>query len=291
MTGFWLAGQPSRYFARKFEMRKVVGSDQNILRLALVSLNQKWEDKDYNFMRCRQFVEQAHAHGAGLVVFPEMTLTGFSMNTGGLAEDASYSPTISRFGELAQRTGTAIVFGLICRQGEKAANTLIYISSKGEVLVRYVKMHPFSFAGEDEYFIHGDRLALAEFGVFTIGFTICYDLRFPEVYSALARQCNLIINIANWPQRRISHWRTLLQARAIENQIYMVGVNRTGMDGNGLNYEGSSHLVDANGDMQEAIYSEQELDIYEVSGCVLSQFRQQFATTPDRKPDLYRSLI
>lgn len=264
---------------------------QEKLRLALVSLDQKWENKGYNLAQCRQFAERAQACGVSLIAFPEMTLTGFSMNTAAMAEDAQESETVRQFCEIAHSTGIAIVFGMVCKQGDKAANTLVYISSKGQALARYVKIHPFTFAGEDKYFVRGDQLSMVQLGDFTIGFTICYDLRFPEIYSALARQCNLIINIANWPKRRVRHWRILLQARAIENQLYMVGVNRTGVDGNGLEYEESSHVFDANGDMLEAVHAEPELDIYELSAGALADFRRQFSTTQDRVPELYRSLI
>lgn len=272
-------------------MRQPAAPSQEKLRLALVSLDQKWEDKDYNLARCRQFAEHARACGASLIIFPEMTLTGFSMNIADIAEDAQASPTIGRFREMARSVGIAIVFGVVCREGGKAANTLVFLSSKGRSLARYVKIHPFTFAGEDKHFVPGDRLTQARIGAFTIGFTICYDLRFPEIYTALSKRCNLIVNIANWPRRRIRHWRTLLQARAIENQLYMVGVNRTGVDGNGLEYEKSSLAIDGNGDVLAPLHTGPELDVYELSAATLKDFRRQFATVQDRVPELYRSLI
>lgn len=264
---------------------------QDKLKIALVSLDQKWEDKDGNLARCRQFAGRAKSCGADLIVFPEMTLTGFSMNTASTAEAAEDSPSIRQFCEMALSTGIAIIFGMACKSEGKAENTLIHVSQQGEILARYVKMHSFSFAGENNHFAAGDRLATVRVGPFTIGFSICYDLRFPEVYSALARQCNLIVNIANWPQRRVRHWRTLLQARAIENQVYMIGVNRTGTDGNGLEYEKSSHVFDANGDMLDPTHTELELDVYEISASALGVVRRQFNTRGDRLPDLYRTLI
>lgn len=261
------------------------------LRVALVSLDQKWEDKGGNLTRCEEFAGRAKAYSANLVIFPEMTLTGFSMNTAAMAEEGEDAPTLKQFCDLARASGIAIIFGMAYRREGRAENTLFHVSPQGEVLARYVKMHSFSFAGEDRQFAQGDRLVMTRIGPFTVGYSICYDLRFPELYSALARQCNFIVNIANWPQRRVRHWRTLLQARAIENQVYMAGVNRTGKDGNGLAYEKSSLLFNANGDVLEPVHAEPEMDVYEISADKLEEFRQQFNTRKDRTPELYRTLI
>jgi predicted amidohydrolase len=121
--------------------------------------------------------------------------------------------------------------------------------------------------------------------------SICYDLRFPELYSALATTCDVLVNIANWPTRRGAHWTTLLRARAIENQVYVIGVNRTGVDGAGLNYERSSALVDPNGDVVSPLLHEDALDIHEVTRQGLTDFRAAFSTRQDRVPHVYRQLI
>jgi len=121
--------------------------------------------------------------------------------------------------------------------------------------------------------------------------TICYDLRFPELYSTLAKDCDLVVNIANWPQRRVAHWRRLLQARAIENQVFMVGVNRTGTDGNGFVYERSSGVVNPNGEFLSPGATAGEVDWYEVRRQELLDFRQGFSTRQDRRSDFYREVI
>lgn len=244
------------------------------MKVALVSLDQKWEDKVYNMQRCADLVARAAVCGADLVVFPEMTLTGFTMNTQLSAEDAEHSSSLRAFGALAKEHGVSLVAGLVIRQGEKAVNTLVAFSGDGLEQARYAKIHPFSFAGEDLFFKAGDRLAKMQVQKFTFGFSICYDLRFPELYSALAKDCEVLVNIANWPKRRLMHWKTLLQARAIENQAFVIGVNRTGTDGNGLEYERSSVLVNANGEFVVPVFSEGEMDIYEISRQALLDFRQ-----------------
>lgn len=125
----------------------------------------------------------------------------------------------------------------------------------------------------------------------TIGFTICYDLRFPEIFSALGNHCDLIINIANWPAKRVDHWNVLLKARAIENQIYIVGVNRTGMDGKGLEYVKSSQVINPNGEIASPITSEDGLDTFDIDPEYINKFKQTFSTIQDRKPEFYKSIL
>jgi predicted amidohydrolase len=261
------------------------------LKVALVSLDQKWEDKAGNMQRCTGLATRAATCGADLVIFPEMTLTGFTMNTRFSAEDSEQSPSLAALGALAREQGISLVAGLAMNNGSKASNTLIAFSSEGLEQARYVKIHPFSFAGEDRFFQRGNSLAKMQMPEFKLGFSICYDLRFPELYSALAKDCEVLVNIANWPKKRVMHWRALLQARAIENQTYVIGVNRTGVDGNGLEYERSSVVVNANGELIEPVLTEGEMDIYEISHQELLDFRLSFSTQQDRLPDLYRAII
>lgn len=261
------------------------------MRVALVSLNQAWENKSDNFQACRSFVQRAKAQGVELVIFPEMTLTAYSMNTVDTAEDLATSPTGELFKKLAQELQIAIVFGVVFWDGDKATNNALIVDSAGTIKGRYSKIHPFSFAGEDKVFNGGNEISYAHLGQMTIGLTICYDLRFPEIYSALGKHCDLIVNIANWPARRVDHWNALLKARAIENQIFVAGVNRTGVDGKGLEYSKSSQVINPNGELLVHVFSEEQLDVYDIDQSFISQFRQSFSTTQDRKPALYKSIL
>lgn len=261
------------------------------MKIALVSLDQKWEKKEANFQRCKYFVERAAGCGADLAIFPEMTLTGFTFNLAVSAEDVNNSPTVERFAALAEKHALAIVIGVALRTGDVVSNELVAFDRNGARQARYAKIHPFSFSGEDTLFLPGDRLAQMKIDQFNLGFSICYDLRFPELYTAMALNCDVLINIACWPQRRVHHWRTLLQARAIENQAFVIGVNCTGRDGNELEYEASSMVVNANGEIVPPVLCEGELDIVEIHESDLANFRAGFDTRQDRKPDLYRSLI
>lgn len=261
------------------------------MRVALVSLNQAWENKSDNFKACRSFVQKAKAQDVELVIFPEMTLTAYSMNTVDTAEDIATSTTVELFKKLAQELQIAIVFGVVFRDGDKATNNALIVDSAGTIKGRYSKIHPFSFAGEDKVFNGGNEISYARMGQMTIGLTICYDLRFPEIYSALGKHCDLIVNIANWPARRVDHWNALLKARAIENQIFVAGVNRTGVDGKGLEYTKSSQVINPNGELLVHVFSEEQLDVYDIDQSFISQFRQFFSTTQDRKPALYKSIL
>ena len=261
------------------------------MKIALISLDQKWEDKPHNLARCIDIVARAAQLGAELVIFPEMTLTGFTMNAKSIAESFDDSASLRSFSEISKENGLWIIAGIVFTAGEKSENTLVAFSPKGIVEARYTKIHPFSFAGEDQYFCPGRDLSKVQLPEFNVGLSICYDLRFPELYSALAKDCEAIINIANWPKRRVKHWRALLKARAIENQIYVIGVNRIGVDGNQLEYEHSSLIVNANGEFIDPIVLDGELGIYLMSRQILDDFRRGFSTRQDRLPELYRQLI
>jgi len=261
------------------------------MKIALVSLNQKWENKEANIERCKVLIKNAKSKNADLVIFPEMTLTGYSMNIDYLCEDANDSESIKFFSNISFENKIAIISGIVLENFNKPGNALLAFSNKGIELARYFKIHPFSLSKEDSLFQAGNKLVKLKMNDFNFGFTICYDLRFPELYSALSNDCDVIVNIASWPKKRVMHWNTLLKARAIENQVYLIGVNRIGVDGNGLEYESSSHVVNPDGEYLEPIYSEIELDIYEIDRNKLLKYRSKFCSRNDRKLGFYRSII
>jgi omega-amidase len=259
--------------------------------IALASLNPSWENKTENLLACGQHFRKAKSLNAELIIFPEMTLTGFSMNIGVTAEEKDSSPTFNSFSELSSKYEIGVVYGVVFRQNLKATNNAIFLNKSGEIIGLYKKIHPFSFSGEDKYFEGGEEILSVSFGSLRIGVTICYDLRFPEIYSALGVTSDLIINIANWPEKRIEHWITLLKARAIENQVFIAGVNRIGNDQNSLDYVRSSIVVKPNGDVLEPKFSIGNLDIFEIDQSFISKLRSQFSTTQDRRPDLYKRIL
>lgn len=260
--------------------------------VALVSLDQFWLDKESNFVRCSELVRIAVSKGCSLVVFPEMTLTGYSLDTKAVAESTEQSPTLRQFRQLALDTGVHIIFGvcLLDPVSGKPQNTLCLASPKCGVEILYIKTHPFSFAGEDRMFQGGSALGFASVADLRIGCSICYDLRFPELFSAMAANCNAVVNIANWPVRRVAHWRALLVARAIENQLFVLGVNRIGTDGNGLQYEESSMAISPDGTILVPEFRDTEIAIYDIDLMKTKQYREMFPTVRDKRYEFYQNL-
>jgi len=260
------------------------------MKIALISLNQVWEDKKANLDLCQKYIQKASNKNVDLIVFPEMTLTGFSNNTRLTAEDFENSETIQSFSLLAKKFNIGIVFGVVIKDKNKALNKSIFADSNGEVLGNYSKTHLFSYAGEDKFFNPGNKLLAVNFKGVNFGLTICYDLRFPELYNGLARQCDVVVNIANWPKKRVEHWNTLLKARAIENQLFVAGINRIGIDNNNLEYEESSNIYNANGDTEKFDIF-QDMKIYTIDKEFTKEFKNKFNTTDDRKVEFYKGIL
>ena len=276
---------------KEFLDRGQLGKNEVNMKVAALSLDPQWESKSASLRECRPLLDRAAEKGAELAILPEMTLTGFSMNTASIAEDLSSSETIETFSRVAAELNLPILFGVVVRDGDRATNNAVLVDAKGAVVANYAKIHPFSFAEEDQFYRGGRHVVSVSLNGMTIGLTICFDLRFPELYTALSRQCDMIVNIANWPGARLMHWSTLLRARAIENQVFLIGVNRTGTDGKGIEYIRSTELIDPWGDAVSPIESEGALDMFELNMESLVSIRENFPTRKDRKPELYRTII
>ena len=262
------------------------------MRIALVSLEQIWEDKNANITLCEDYIKYASKNRIELIIFPEMTLTGYSMNIAENSENKNDSNTINSFKKFAAKYNIAIVFGVIISENNrKGTNRAYFVNNKGEVLDNYSKIHPFSFAHEDKFYLAGNKMSITSYKSVNFALTICYDLRFPDLYSLLSEKSDVIINIANWPKKRVEHWKCLLKARAIENQLYLIGVNRIGIDGNNLEYEESSCVFNANGDMEQSIQSYNDMKIFEISKESTKLLKEEFNSVEDKKFDLYNKLM
>jgi omega-amidase len=213
-------------------------------RIAAVSLDIVWKEKERNKLACEKAIKFAVDNSSDLVIFPETTLTGFVFD-GGISEAEGASQSIIFFQELAVKKKIAIVFGLVLTdKRKKNFNAAVAISDKGEVMGVYKKIHPFSFAGEGDFVSGGRRLLSCVLRGISVSIAICYDLRFPRMFSKAAGVTEVFIIPSNWPGKRIGHWDVLLRARAIENQMFVLGVNRFGLDGKGLKYPKSTTLID-----------------------------------------------
>lgn len=209
-----------------------------------------WENKPANFARVRALLSKAAPEPGSLVALPEMFATGFSMNAATLAE-AHGGETEQFLGALAKEFGVTIVGGAAIRGDDgRARNLALGFSPAGERICSYAKMRPFTLGQEDQHYAAGEWPTTFQWGECTVSPFICYDVRFPELFRDVARshQPQLFVVIANFPEKRISHWVRLLQARAIENQAYVLGVNRVGDDPY-YHYNGRSVVIDPQGDL------------------------------------------
>ncbi len=257
--------------------------------VAGVQLDIIWEDKRANFDRVRCLLEKYPVQHGSLIVLPEMFSTGFSLNVENVAEKSDHE-TDSFLSGLAAEYQCYVLGGVATRSSEgMGRNEAVVFDTMGTEVTRYCKLHPFSFAGENDHYIPGNRIQTFGWKDFTISPFICYDLRFPEAFRvAVGRGASLFAVIANWPQVRQRHWEILLQARAIENQAYVIGVNRCGSDPKN-SYAGGSMVVDPLG-KPLAIGHEQETVIQATLDYgLLVDYRSRFPALTDRREDLNAS--
>ncbi len=225
------------------------------LKVGLVQYSPAWENPEATIKKLNILWEKYNIQDIDLLVFPEMSLTGFTGKSHKFAEELD-GISFRYFMELSRKTKTEIFAGIIEKYDKEIFNSLIHFDNKGLIRIRYRKIHPFSPAGENKNFFSGDSPVTTKIGKTRFGLSICYDLRFPELFRHYGKNnVEVIVNIANWPIDRIEHWDKLLQARAIENLSYMIGVNRVGNDPV-LNYTGHSSVIDPMGNVIS--YSEEE---------------------------------
>jgi predicted amidohydrolase len=214
------------------------------MRVAAIQHDVVWEDAAATFEHVAPLVAYAADQGARLALLTEMYATGFSMATERIAEPDDGPSTEFLVAQAARHdvwVGGSIPTSPVGTAGGRPANTFTLAAPDGTVH-RYRKLHPFTHSGEHERYDAGDRHATVDVEGVRCSLFVCYDLRFADEFWALAEQTDCYLVPANWPAARRGHWRTLLRARAIENQAYVVGVNRVG-EGGGLRYVGDSAVV------------------------------------------------
>jgi len=251
------------------------------MKIGLIQYSPVWEDKETNKEKITPLLKDENSD-VDLLIFPEMTLTGFSMRSEKFAEEIE-GESFAYFTSLAEKFECDVIAGLIENKSGQYFNTLIHIEKSGKLKNHYHKIHPFSYSDEDKHFSAGDKPAITWLGDWKIGLSICYDLRFPELYRFYAKEnVHLIINIANWPDTRIEHWRALLKARAIENQCFVAGVNRVGKDPE-LNYTGFSCVYDPMGKEIVAVENEERIIFAEIQKTEVEDVRGRLPFLDDIK--------
>jgi len=248
--------------------------------IGLVQYSPVWENKKASFEKIIKML--VNTDKVELMIFPEMTLTGFTMKSAKFAERLD-GESVQFFASLAKEKKCSIMFGIIERGRNKCFNTIVHINNQGKILTTYRKIHPFSYTSENAFYGAGREIAVAKSKGYKIGLSICYDLRFPELYRMYAKEkVHILVNIANWPITRIEHWRTLLKARAIENQCYMIGVNRVGNDP-ALLYNGFSSAFDPMGNLLVESVDVEQLIVVDVEIKYVQQVRNNFPFLSDMK--------
>ena len=224
------------------------------MKVRCLQWNSDWQDSQANLDRLEEWMrqympkERSVDSSASVLVLPELFTSGFSMKPEQFSEPLQGVVT-TQLSKLAMEYHCYLIAGVAVDEKGAYRNSALVFNPDGVLLSHYIKQRSFSYAGENLVYQSGEKTALYEIeGVICASF-ICYDLRFPELFRAVAKSAEVIFVIANWPGSRQSHWEALLKARAIENQCFIVGVNRIGTDGNNLTYIGGSMVVNPLGDV------------------------------------------
>lgn len=219
------------------------------MKFVCVQVDSAWENKAISHKKVMSLLEAAQPEPGCHCVLPEMFATGFSMNPAATS-DSQNNETYRFLIETARKFKVYLTAGIVSADPSgKGRNESLTLDPSGKELARYCKLHPFTPAGELDNYVRGKDVVTYEAGGFTIAPMICYDLRFPEIFRrATLKGANLFTVIASWPATRHHHWEKLLQARAIENQAFVIGVNRCGKDPQFF-HAGGSRIIDPQGNI------------------------------------------
>jgi predicted amidohydrolase len=249
------------------------------LKVTTIQTSLHWENAEAN----RAMLEEKIAHislPTDVIVLPEMFTTGFSMNAEALAEPMNFH-TFKWLKNMAFKTNALVLGSCIIKENNQYFNRLIWMEPDGQFKT-YDKRHLFRMAHEEKIYTSGNQLLVAEWRGWKICPLVCYDLRFPAWSrnhinpESKALQYDLLVYVANWPSARSYHWQTLLKARAIENLSYVVGVNRVGLDGKQVEYEGRTLVIDPKGEPLHDAGNTENIQTTELSADTLMNWRAKF---------------
>ncbi len=248
------------------------------LKITLIQTSLFWEDIDSNLSLFDEKIDGIREE-TDLIVLPEMFTTGFSMNAEKLAQEMDGNAA-EWLREKSRSSETDITGSMIIRENGKYFNRLLWAKPDG-TLFHYDKKHLFRMTGEEKIYSAGEKNITVELKGWRIRPFICYDLRFPCWTRNFNNGYDVAIFIANWPEKRSYHWKALLNARAIENQSYVMGVNRVGEDGNGYYHSGDSSVIDFAGRILFQKQNEEAVFSVSLSYSALDEYRNSFPAWMD----------
>ncbi|MBK7434231.1 MAG: amidohydrolase [Chitinophagaceae bacterium] len=252
------------------------------LTISLIQTNIFWEEKATNLRLLEEKIGRIEQK-TEIVVLPEMFSTGFSMNAAALAENME-GETVQWMKRVSRENGVVLTGSLIIEEEGRYYNRLIWMLPNGQS-GHYDKRHLFAYGGEDSHYSPGNKRLIASVKGWKINLLVCYDLRFPvwarQQSAGGEPEYDVLIYVANWPERRSHAWKTLLCARAIENQSYVVGVNRVGNDGNNIYHSGNSLVIDPLGQVLYHMADEEDVFTITLQKEMLQETREKFPFLKD----------
>lgn len=262
----------------------------NDLKVTLIQSNLFWENKEKNLDQFSRKID-AITEPTDLIILPEMFSTGFSMNPKKLSEGMN-GETVSWMKERARAKKCVVAGSFICEESGNFYNRLLWVNPDGSYS-KYDKRHLFSMGDEHNHYAAGEEKLIVKIKDWKICPLICYDLRFP-VWARNTHESfyDVLIYVANWPERRSHPWKTLLLARAIENQAYVIGVNRIGADGNAITHSGDSAVINPKGEIISTTKANEEAtETVALSYTELAEFRKQFPVMQDADKFELKSMV
>jgi len=251
------------------------------LTVALGEYDTGWHDPVKSLAKARAIAQQARAAGADLLVLPEMCASGFTMHADKFAEPPN-GPSTRALSAIAKDHRLWIIAGLSMHRDGRYLNSALVFAPDGSHVATYDKQRLFGYAKETTVYSAGTNPCVIQIGGLSLVLFVCFDLRFPDLFQAVAPEVDACVVIANWPSARQRHWEVLTQARAIENQCYVVAVNRIG-EADGIAYKGGSVIFDPWGERCDKPAPNSSLRIGELSRAMVSGVREKFPLIGDKR--------
>lgn len=260
------------------------------MKVALVQMDVQIGEPEVNYRKVERFLDEALAQSPDVIIFPEMWNTGYALEQGDALADADGQRTRALFSSYAKAHNVMIVGGSVLYKDSGSGditNTMLVFDRNGDEVLRYDKVHLFRLMDEDQYLKAGNSFGLFDYEGTGIGTMICYDLRFPLLFRKLVSLgAKVIINTAQWPTARVDHWRTLVISRAIENQSYMIAVNRCGTSRETA-FPGNSLVIDPWGEVLLEGDGTEQVYVIDIDLAKVDEIRKRIPVFDDQRFDLY----